>query len=389
MKLVLFLMGATALATPALAQHSGHVMPSQSAKPAEATAQPDPHAGHDTPADPACPPEHAAMGHCTPAKPTPSDPHAGHQMGAQPGSQPATDPACPPEHAAMGHCTPAKPTQPDPHAGHGAPAPTAHGQHTAPGHEPGIPNPPVAPPPPAALSGPAHAADTIFGTEAMRAARDIVRREHGAITTYNVLIDQMEARIVEGRNGYFVNAQAWYGGDIDRLWVKTEIESDFGRRPEQAEVQALWSHALDPWFNLQAGIRYDFEPNPERAHAVLGIQGLAPYWFEVDGAFFLSDKGDLTARLEAEYDQRITQKLILQPRMEVDFAFQDIPEIGVGSGFSTAEVGLRLRYEFAREFAPYIGVEYNRAFGDTADFLRAEGEKVDQLGFVVGLRVWF
>lgn len=223
----------------------------------------------------------------------------------------------------------------------------------------------------------------------MRAARDIVRREHGAITTYNVLIDQMEARIVEGRNGYFVNAQAWYGGDIDRLWVKTEIESDFGRRPEQAEVQALWSHALDPWFNLQAGIRYDFEPNPERAHAVLGIQGLAPYWFEVDGAFFLSDKGDLTARLEAEYDQRITQKLILQPRMEVDFAFQDIPEIGVGSGFSTAEVGLRLRYEFAREFAPYIGVEYNRAFGDTADFLRAEGEKVDQLGFVVGLRVWF
>lgn len=223
----------------------------------------------------------------------------------------------------------------------------------------------------------------------MRRARELLRNEHGAITTHNVLVDQLEARITDGRDGYFVNAQAWYGGDIDRLWLKTEIESDFDRTPEQAELQALWSHALDPWFNFQAGVRYDIKPSPERAHMVVGIQGLAPYWFEVDGAFFLSDKGDLTARVEAEYDQLITQRLILQPRVEVDFAMQDVPEIGVGSGLSRAELGLRLRYEIVKEFAPYIGVEYSRAFGNTADFVRAEGDKAGRVGFVIGVRAWF
>ena len=148
---------------------------------------------------------------------------------------------------------------------------------------------------------------------------------------------------------------------------------------EQAEVQALYSRAINPWFNLQGGVRYDFQPNPERAHLVLGIQGLAPYWFEIDGALFLSNKGDLTARFEAEYDQRITQKLILQPSIEFDLAAQDVPELGIGAGLSTAEVGLRLRYEFVPEFAPYIGVEYERAFGNTADFARAAGEKAGRM----------
>ena len=308
------------------------------------------------------------MGHCKPAVPAapPSDPRAGHNMGAASAAAPtsAVDPACPPEHAAMGHCTPKN--------GTAAAAP------------------PVAPPPQAAFSGPEHAADTIWDPKLMAEKRaNELRREHGGYTGYMVLFDQFEYRAIDGRDGYFVNAGAWYGGDYDRLWVKTEIESDWGRRPEQAEVQALWSRALDPWFNLQTGVRYDFEPSPERAHLVVGIQGLAPYWFEVDGAFFLSDEGDLTARLEAEYDQRITQRLILQPRVEIDFALQDVEEIGVGSGLSKVEAGLRLRYEFKREFAPYIGVEYNRTFGDTARFARAENEKVGHMSFVVGLRSWF
>src|SRR3546814_3276778 len=115
----------------------------------------------------------------------------------------------------------------------------------------------------------------------------------------------------------------------------------------------------------------------------------SPYWFEVDGALFLSDKGDVTARIEAEYDLRLTQKLILQPAAELNVAAQDVPELGVGSGLSTAELGLRLRYQFVPEFAPYIGVNYERDFGDTADFRRARDEKVGGWNFLIGIRSWF
>ena len=278
----------------------------------------------------------------------------------------------------MGHCT--MPTQPapatsDPHAGH------------AMGEE--MPAPPVAPPPPGALSGPAHAADAVFGAEALAEAREGLRREHGSIVTSKILIDQLEARIRNGRDGYFLNAEAWYGGDISKLWLKTELEGEFGRSPEQAEVQALYSRAIDPWWNLQAGVRYDFRPDPRRAYLVLGIEGLAPYWVEVDAAAFVSNKGDVSARFEAEVDQRLTQKLILQPRVEFDLAAQDVPEIAIGSGLSSAEAGLRLRYEIVPEFAPYVGIAYERAFGDTADFRRAADDKAGGWNLLVGVRAWF
>ena len=252
-----------------------------------------------------------------------------------------------------------------------------------------VADPPVTAAPPAALSGPAHAADTRFPAPAMEGAREIFRREHGAIRTHRILIDQLETRIQNGRDGYGWDAQGWYGGAIDRLWIKTEGEGEFGERPERAEAQALWSRALNPWFNLQAGVRYDFRPDPERGYLVLGIEGLAPYWFEVDGALFLSDRGDLSARFEGEYDLRITQRLILQPRMELDFALQDDPAIGVGSGLSSTEAGLRLRYEIVPEFAPYVGVQYGRAFGDTARFRRAAGEDVGGWSLLLGVRTWF
>jgi copper resistance protein B len=122
---------------------------------------------------------------------------------------------------------------------------------------------------------------------------------------------------------------------------------------------------------------------------VLGIEGLAPYWFEVDAVAFVSNKGDVSARFEGEYDLRLTQKLILQPRIELDLALQDVPEIGLGSGLSAAEAGLRLRYEIAPEFAPYVGVAYERAFGDTAGFRRAAGEEAGGLSLLVGVRAWF
>ena len=136
-------------------------------------------------------------------------------------------------------------------------------------------------------------------------------------------------------------------------------------------------------------MRYDFKPNPSRVYATVGFEGLAPSFFDVEGALFLSNKGELMARLEGYYDQRITQRLILQPRAELNFAAQSSREIGVGKGLSDAELGLRLRYDIRREFAPYIGVQYRRAFGDTRQFLRAEGEDAAGWSVVSGIRMWF
>jgi len=251
------------------------------------------------------------------------------------------------------------------------------------------PEPPLAPPPPEALKGPENAADTIYGTAAMQPSRSfLLTKEHGGMRASRLLLDQLETRVRKGRDGYYVNAEGWYGGDIDKLWLKSEIEGDYGRSANQVEFQALWSHALDPWFNLQTGIRFDAEPRT-RGRLVLGVEGLAPYSWEVNAAAFVSDKGDVTARAEAEHDVRITQKLILQPRAELDFALRDISQERVGSGLSNVEFGARLRYQFLPNFAPYVGLVYERAIGRSARFLRADGERPGGLQFTVGLRTWF
>ena len=291
------------------------------------------------------------------------------------------------DHSQMGHAAPdADRAESASHAGHAehaqgaaAPAASGHGSHPVPSAS--------SQPPPRALEGPEHAADAIFGAAAM--ARSRAENEAMDRMTYGAFIlERLEARLGKGEDVYLWDAQGWYGGDIDKLWLKSEGEGAFGGELESAEVQALWSHAIDPWFDVQAGIRYDFEPEG-RAHAVLGVQGLAPYMFEVDAAAFLSDRGDLTANLEAEYDQRITQRLILQPRAEISLSAQDIPRLGIGAGVSSVETGLRLRYEFLREFAPYIGVDYEAKVGKTADLARAAGEASGRLAFLIGLRAWF
>ncbi len=263
----------------------------------------------------------------------------------------------------------------DPHAGHDMPAEEA---------------PPSAQqaPPSQASQGPRHAADAIWGADAMAASRKTLKSENGGMITSVVIIDRLEARTANGEEKYLWDAQGWYGGDLDKLWLKSEGEGSFSGAMESAEVQALWSHAIGPFFDVQAGARYDLEPTG-RGYAVLGVQGLAPYMFEVDAALFLSDRGDLTARIEAEYDQKITQRLILQPRAEIELSAQDVPEQGIGAGLSKAEVGLRLRYEIAREFAPYLGVEYEAKTGKTADFARMDGEDPDGVVFLMGIKLWF
>ena len=235
-----------------------------------------------------------------------------------------------------------------------------------------------------------NAADEYYGAKEMQAAREALRQGVGGQTNAMIFADRLEYQSNEGNSVLLWDAQGWAGGDINKLWIKTEGEylSNDGAF-EEAEVQALYSRAISPYFDLQLGYRYDIEPDPERHFAVFGMQGLAPYWFEVDVAAFVSDDGDVSARLEAEYELFLTQNIILQPRVELDFAVQDVPELSIGSGLSTAEAGLRLRYEFRREFAPYIGVSWRRAFGETADFARADGEDVEAVSFVAGLRFWF
>jgi len=247
---------------------------------------------------------------------------------------------------------------------------------------------PQAPPPPEAFEGPAFAADAFVGAEKMAASRASVVREVSGMPVFWFQADRAEYRARSGKDGYLWDVQGYYGGDLDKFWFKSEGEGNFGEKPEAAEVQGLWSHAIGPWWDLQAGIRQDLT-GANRTHAVIGVQGLAPYLFEVDAAAFLSTKGDLTARVEAELDQRITQRLILQPRVELNLSAQDVPELGIGAGLNKVEVGLRLRYEFAREFAPYVGIEHEWKLGQSADYARLAGDDPSVTNFVVGVRFWF
>jgi len=247
---------------------------------------------------------------------------------------------------------------------------------------------PQSDPPPEAFAGPLHAADQFLGKETMEASRASVVAEVSGMPVFWFQGDRFEYRARKDEDGYLWDVQGYYGGDIDKFWFKSEGEGSFGETPESAEIQGLWSHAAGPWWDLQVGIRQDLV-GPERTHAVIGIQGLAPYLFEIDAAAFISTKGEVTARIEAELDQRITQRLILQPRGEIVLSAQDIPELGIGSGLDRIELGLRLRYEFAREFAPYIGIEQEWLLGGSADYAKAANEDPSITNYVVGVRFWF
>ena len=204
-----------------------------------------------------------------------------------------------------------------------------------------------------------------------------------------VLFDLAEAQIRNGLDGYRWEGEAWFGGDINRLQIKSEGAGNFGDRIDDVEVQTLWSRAISPFFNAQLGVRHDIVPNPSRTYAIAGIEGIAPYWFHVTGQVFLSNKGEFLARLEGSYDERITQRLIFQPRAELNFSAQNMPAIGVGAGLSSFALGARLRYEVRKEFAPYVGVEWSGKTGDTARYARLHGEDPDAVSFVAGVRFWF
>jgi len=203
-----------------------------------------------------------------------------------------------------------------------------------------------------------------------------------------VMIGQFEKRSTDGPDPLVIEAQGWIGKDLHKFWVKAEIEQVDGKT-EENELQFLYSKAIDTYWDLQVGLRHDDRPSPDRDWLAIGVQGVAPYFFEVDAAFFIGENGQTAARLEAEYEAMITQKLVLSPEIELNFHGKNDEAVGVGSGLSDVELGLRLRYEIKREFAPYIGLNWTKKYGNTADYARAEGEDTSDTQFVVGFRAWF
>lgn len=204
-----------------------------------------------------------------------------------------------------------------------------------------------------------------------------------------LLIDQLEyAHDNHGNNAVFVDGQFWYGRDFNKLWVKFEGEQARGKL-EDLRTEALWYHATSAYWGTQLGLREDFGEGPNRTWAAFGVEGLAPYWFDTEATLYLGQNGRTAARVQFEYEELITQRLVLQPKVEVNLYGKDDPQRGIGSGLSDAELGLRLRYEFHREFAPYVGVVWRQRFGRTADLYRAQGEPASDLQFVAGIHFWF
>ena len=180
-----------------------------------------------------------------------------------------------------------------------------------------------------------------------------------------------------------------YGRDYDRAVLKAEGEVR-GRQTRGRAHRTLWSHAVAAYWDAQLGVRHDSgEERPDRNWLAFGVQGLAPYWFEIDATAYLGEDGRSALRLEAEYELLLTQKLVLQPRLEANFYGKRDEALGLGSGLSDAVAGIRLRYEIRREFAPYVGIEYAEKFGTTADLAEAAGEDSNETRWVAGLRFWF
>lgn len=231
-------------------------------------------------------------------------------------------------------------------------------------------------------------ADAIYGNSRMDRSRAVLAEEHGGAMVSKVMGNLLEYTSASHGGGYRWDAEAWYGGDLQRFVFKTEGEGQRRAALDDAEAQALYSRAVARYTDVQAGLRYEFRPDG-RAYAAVAVESLLPYWVKVQAALFVSDRGDIFSRLEGHYDLRFTQRLILQPRLELDAAAQDVPDIEVGSGVTSVELGVRLRYEVRREFAPYLGINYHRRLGRTADAVRAAGGDAEEADVVLGVRGWF
>lgn len=211
---------------------------------------------------------------------------------------------------------------------------------------------------------------------------------HQGGINYLFVADRLEWQDADDGSALAWDLNGWIGGDIDRLAFRSEGERVAGRT-ESAELQLLWSHAIGPWWESVLGVRQDFKPGPAQTWVAFGVQGMPLYGLETEATAFLGEAGQSALRLSAEYDLLLTQRLILQPAAELNLYGRTDEERGVGSGLSDLELGLRLRYEIRREFAPYLGVSWHRAYGNTADLHRAHGEDLGEARLVAGVRFWF
>jgi copper resistance protein B len=313
-----------------------------------------------------------------------ADPHAGHHGMKMPADHVQQAPSAEKRAPTPARTPPAPAQTPDPHAGHAMPADMdmempdassmAHMHHAAPGHTP--PPPPALPPP---------------TREALAAAfpdlggMDMSLHMDDNPTVAVLRGDRLEH--VEG-GGTAWETRLGVGGNFDKLWLRSEGEQHRGEQA-QGTVELQWAHATGPWWDRVASLRSDFGPGPSRQWAGLGVAGLAPYKFELQAHAYVGQHGRLAARFEGEYTLLLTNRLILQPRVEFNAYSKDDLQHRVGKGLSEGQAGLRLRYEFTRQFAPYVGYAWTRSFGDTADLIRASGESPQQQGWVAGVRFWF
>lgn len=200
----------------------------------------------------------------------------------------------------------------------------------------------------------------------------------------------LESEVGESRDGTIKSwdFDGWIGSDEHKLWLKSEGEKVSGKSTEQAEFWAMYSHNIATFWDAQVGIRHDTVPD-STTYLVTGFEGLAPYFFETEIHLFVSEDGDLTARLHQENEFLITQRLITQPYIELNLSAQDVPEQEIGSGFTSGEFGIQTRYELTRKFAPYIDFKYERKFGETSGIARKDGENRDDFIASVGLRLMF
>ena len=309
-----------------------------------------------------------------------------------------------PQHAGSATAAPSVGQDPPPKEHH---EPGQHGEHSAAPDEQGAHRPAGQPPPPEPEPTPVgdHSGHTAPTQTVVEEPKDPVppltdadraaafppnlsgHAVHDRTINYMVLFDQVEWQGPSTGGANWENT-SWVGGDLSRLWLRTEGESDGGRL-DSLFVDALWGRPFSRWWDFVAGVRQDFRPGDPQTWVGAGVQGLAPYWFEIEATGYVGGSGRTHARVEVEYELLLTNRLILQPLVELEMYGQSDPERGIGAGISTLESGLRLRYELRREFAPYIGITWDRKFFKTADFARSEGEKVGETRLAVGVRFWF
>lgn len=202
------------------------------------------------------------------------------------------------------------------------------------------------------------------------------------------LFDRLETWNADKGTGFEWEGKTWIGTDLNRVWLRSE-GTRVGGRTADADLEVLYGRSVAAWWDVVAGVRHDFKPGASQDFAAIGVMGMAPYKFEVQATGYIGQSGQTSARLEAQYETLLTNRLILEPLVEVNLFGRNDARRGIGAGLSTIEAGLRLRYEFTRKFAPYIGVVRERAFAGTADLRRAENEDINDTRIVAGVRIWF